>query len=166
MFAGLSVRINAIIPPRATELRYLSSHEPIEVSIHHRRHKGDFWVDGGEANQSAANGEADLANTTQSGTASHYEDDARDDANAENLLPVRRHESTLRSFVHKQRRLGLRSNLANGDTNSSNNWTNSHEQSEVDEQLQAVSEDLIAYYRDIMACMQGNVLYGSKFLRY
>jgi hypothetical protein len=57
VFASLSVRINAIIPPRATELRFLTSHVPVEVTMRHHRRKhvsGDQGEAALPANESTA----------------------------------------------------------------------------------------------------------------
>ena len=64
VLASLSVRINAIIPPRASELRFLSAGDPVSVTIDFdRRHFGDQLqnVNSNEQNRrEAENGLSDL----------------------------------------------------------------------------------------------------------
>lgn len=135
----------------------MSSHEPIEISVHHRRHKGDFWSENGGSDQ-----ELTIEDSRNMTTPSAFQDTYEDNENGDNTeivdisLPSRRHDSAVKSF---RREMTLQHHLPNSyllnDLDLGKNGTMIHHELDGDEMSQTEAEDLVTYYRDIMACMQG-----------
>lgn len=134
LFAKLSVRINAIIPPRATELKFLSATEPVEVSFD---------------NVSSAH---DISDKNHRNLATNIR--STNSNNSPRSLQIRRRKNQPDYGDHEDE------SATNGDYSdaaneaSSNKASSNVKSSAPSTKPRAKMEDVTMYYNTMMACMQ------------
>jgi hypothetical protein len=115
--------------------------------MHHRRHKGDYWT--GNGPDSVQSSEDSNATSTQSSATPISNDNSisarRHDSAFAHLRVTRNAQIELPFFRDEESNLGTEPNI-----------TAAVDSSYPDDGFPAPVDDLITYYRDIMACMQGN----------